>query len=271
MDNFFFFIHVPKAAGITFRTIMKRNFRRQHRDFAADFYEDAISAETIRFALKQGSGLRAASSHRFTADLPYDLQNLNIVGISFLRNPVDRFISNYYYVKKLPIKNEITNSNSLEEFVASIEANPNTYKDQNLQSKTLKLSYDSLAEKLQTGQLHLFPVDKYDHSLILLQKRYPLDFRDVSYKRRNVNKSKPDTTPEDLRARIANLENIDLKLYELSKEYLDTSLKNDFQEGEIETYFKRNRRNCKIRSLFLDFCVTFSEKVHIGIRSITLP
>jgi len=52
MDNFFFFIHVPKAAGITFRTIMKRNFRRQHRDFAADFYEDAISAETISLRFK---------------------------------------------------------------------------------------------------------------------------------------------------------------------------------------------------------------------------
>ncbi len=47
MDNFFFFIHVPKAAGITFSAIMKRNFRRQHKDFPGHLYEDSISAETI--------------------------------------------------------------------------------------------------------------------------------------------------------------------------------------------------------------------------------
>ena len=271
MDNFFFFIHVPKAAGVTFRAILKRNFGHIHKAFGGHFGEGPISVETLRNSLKQGSFMRAASSHRFTADLPYELENLNIVGISFLRNPVDRFISNYYYVKKLPVKNKITTSQSLEEFVAYLEANPNVYSDQNLQSKTMLLPYDALAERLQQGQLHMFPVDRYDHALMVLQKLYPNEFRDVSYKSRNVNKAKPDTTPDSLRKRIEKLETKDLKLYQLANEYLDQSIEEHFQAGELETYLKRHQRNCKIRSLFLDFCVTFAEKVHFKVRSIKLP
>ncbi len=271
MDNFFFFIHVPKAAGITFRAILKRNFKHTHKDFAGHLGEGPISVKTLHSSLKQGSSMRAASSHRFTADLPYELENLHTVGISFLRDPVGRFISNYYYVKKLPIENRITTSPSLEDFVAYLEANPNVHPDQNLQSKTLKLPYETLAERLKQGQLHMFPVDRYDHSLMVLQKLYPNEFRDVSYKSRNVNKAKPDTTPDILRKRIEHLEIEDLKLYRLANDYLDQSIEDHFQGDELEAYLKRHRRNCIIRSLFLDFFVTFTKKVHLGFRSIQLP
>ena len=78
MDSIFFFIHVPKAAGVTFIRIMLRNFNRQFKHIPSDLYEGDISVDKLRGALTMGTHLRAVSSHRFTADLPYEFEAMKL-------------------------------------------------------------------------------------------------------------------------------------------------------------------------------------------------
>lgn len=262
MDKLFFFIHIPKAAGMTFRAIMRRNFHPRYKEFSADFLEASVPVESLRASLKLGTMMRAASSHRFTADLPYELDNLNIIGIAFIRNPVERFISSYYYKKKIPVYGEDRKSESLEDFVAWIEKEDESCIHKNYQSRNLSISVEALKEQLSAGKLHLFPLDRYDEALIALKNLYPEDFKDVSYSRRNVNADKPETTSDSLRARIAEVETEDQIRYELANHHLNSVLEQTFEEGVLIEQLRRHKRKCKTRSMFIDPLVFLSEKVH---------
>ncbi len=117
----------------------------------------------------------------------------------------------------------------------------------------------------------MFPIDRFDESLIVLKKLYSKDFIDVSYRPTNVNKSKPQVIPEEIKNRIEEMEKEDSKFYQLASTHLDATLKSTFQKDELEGYLRRHQRACKWRSLLLDHIVNFSQKVHIGIRSLKLP
>lgn len=164
----------------------------------------------------------------------------------------------------------IARSASLEEYVSKMESTPEETFFQNHQQKVIKLPPEELTKRLAEGKLHMFPIDRFDESLVLLKKLYPNDFSDISYSRTNVNKSRPEKDEEAIKERIAKLEFKDQILYELAQKHMESAVDTHFAEGELEAGLKRHNRKCKTRSLFLDPFVNFSEKVHTGLRSIKL-
>lgn len=272
MKNFFFcFIHLRKTAGTTFAFLLRRNFRTGYLYIAHNLFEGKLDPIYLRETLDRETHLRAIHSHRLTGDLPYDQADYKVIGITFVRDPADRLISHYYYSRNLVEKNDSHTCATLEEFVAKIKSDPAVHNRWiNTQSSALELSLDETKKRIKEGQLHVFPTKRYDESLVVLNKLYQSDFSDVSYARKNVNKKRPNTKHQELIEQIREMTQEDQKLYDLSQSYLDEMISSKFEPGEMQATLKRHRRNCKVRSIFLEPLTVFCGKVTRGMAYVKL-
>ena len=116
------FLHIPKTAGSTFHAILNKKFRdsQVHNVFGARYTAPAI-AEFIEQPLSEKSHIKMLKGH-----MPFGLHKYlpgSSSYISFLRDPVDRVISLYYYIIKNqhnPLHEAVAvNKMPLEEFVSS--------------------------------------------------------------------------------------------------------------------------------------------------------
>ena len=271
MKKFFCFIHLRKTAGTTFAFLLRRNFRTGYLHIAHNLFEGKLDPIYIRETLDRETHLRAIHSHRLTGDLPYDQSDYRVIGITFVRDPVDRLISHYYYSRNLIEKNDAHKCSTLEEFVSMIKTDPAVHQRWiNTQSSALELTLDETKKRISESQLHVFPTKRYDESLVVLNKLYPSDFSDVSYARKNVNKRRPNAKHQELIQQIRDMTQEDQKLYDLSQSHLNELISSKFEPGEMQATLKRHRRNCKVRSVFLDPLTNSCEKVVRGMTYLKL-
>lgn len=271
MKNFFCFIHLRKTAGTTFAYLLRRNFRTGYLHIAHNLFEGKLDPIYIRETLDRETHLRAVHSHRLTGDLPYGQSDYRVIGITFVRDPVDRLKSHYYYSRNLIERNDAHKCDTLEDFVSMIKSDPAVHERWiNTQSKALELTLDEATKKIKEGQLHVFPTKRYDESLVVLNKLYPSDFSDVSYARKNVNKRRPNRKHQELIEQIREMTQEDQKLYDLSQSHLNEMISSKFEPGEMQAMLKRHQRNCKVRSVFLEPLTTICEKVTRGMRYVKL-
>jgi len=93
-------IHVPKCAGTSYRILMERYFGPRHaRLYVNDtyfVYDDA----TLRSYLMQYPEVRGFSSHHVRS-FPHWLAGREMLYVTFLRDPIEQFVSYMTHVKKL--------------------------------------------------------------------------------------------------------------------------------------------------------------------------
>jgi hypothetical protein len=91
------FLHVPKAAGTTLQTIIERHYRPSEVFFAGTVVHEAL-AELRRADVEVRAGIRFATGHMAYGvhdDLPGPSSYFTV-----LRDPVDRVVSFYYFVRQ---------------------------------------------------------------------------------------------------------------------------------------------------------------------------
>ncbi len=97
-DPVFLHAHIQKCGGTSFDTVLWENFRP---GWVSDYgLLSNLSPKTpweMNRLLEQRPFLRAFSSHGFPAALDYENAPRPFVTISFVRDPVDRFLSHYNY------------------------------------------------------------------------------------------------------------------------------------------------------------------------------
>lgn len=264
MEQKILFNHIPKTGGTTLRIIFNKVYGQRKVFFikstdpteSLNIFKKMTAEERIRFNVISGHG-----AEYFTEYLTKPFR------ISILRNPIELFLSQYYYLKLSPnsvFMNEVSRLNSIESYIAFALKNG----QDNLMTRYLSNSIDWLFNpglaipNLQTdGKRQLERAKenlrKYDAVLNLTNfdsgvfklkellgwKRIPLY--------RPANKTKYDsgfTISPSLRIKLEELLSFDMELFQFfidQKLEITTKLENQklpfrcfqFRQGIINKIF----------------------------------
>lgn len=230
--NTLLFLHIPKTAGTTLLSILRRIY-------CDELVYEIYSDNSIDHALAEFKGLpkhekksiKCLSGH-YTFGIHQNIPNPYRY-ISFLRDPVERVISHYFFVKNYkhhPLYSKIHQEGvSLREYVGL---------DPELSNEQARMiagaNDDSPTEKLRKQALknieeHFAVVgvtDRFDESVAVMAHHLEWDNTKVYYRKRNVSRSRPTAQEIDpeVRAYIESKNRVDRELYEKASEWLDQEI-----------------------------------------------
>jgi len=214
--------HIPKCGGKTFNSILLRNFT------TAYYREESLDATykypaaRIKEILQRRFTLRAVSSHRLTFDLPWAATTRPILGLTFVRDPVERTLSEYFFQRQHPGIATPAKSLSADDYVAR-----HLPRIKNFQSVFLgsgrPASVAAVTQLLDQGWAHVFPLERFEEAMLCLERAYPADFRDASFKIHNQASRDAGVLPSTREIILAHSP-LDLALVALAHRHLDQFL-----------------------------------------------
>lgn len=92
-------VHVPKSAGSSFRTLLQRRFGPDHANLYVDDTHFVYGESYLEEFISSRPSLRSISSH-FIRTFPPRIAGREILYITFLRRPVEQFLSYLTYTRK---------------------------------------------------------------------------------------------------------------------------------------------------------------------------
>jgi hypothetical protein len=111
------FLHIPKAAGSTLHGVLERHYESGE-------YLTITFPEQLKSFMESNTELRS-KVRLLKGHMPYGMHEY-LVGetkyITLLRNPVDRIVSHFYYVKRMPehyLHKYVSSGMGLSDFVTS--------------------------------------------------------------------------------------------------------------------------------------------------------
>jgi hypothetical protein len=225
--------HVPKNAGSSFDKLLHRNFRwRFARDYPLlETLDTRHRADDFGRVLDLHPFLRAYASHRVSTDLPFDRPDLDLVCVAFVRDPVDRFLSHYFFARSCPsYYSRLAKRVSLREYIqltarGELHAPGDTVHTAYACSQTKFLANETgpaavarLADLCERGRLLLLPSERFADACLMLEALFPDQFRDMSSSgRRNASRPDQPILPEDREA-IRELVADDFAVLELARQ-----------------------------------------------------
>lgn len=226
------FLHIPKAAGSTLRTIIDRQYAEEEIFTIDGANVDASIDRFCRLPHAKKERIRCLKGH-MAFGLHEHLDPPSTY-VTILRDPIERIISHYYYVLRKPshyLHEEIISRNmSLREYANS------GLSDELKNGMTRLISGDSKevapSEMLKNAKRNLSQhfsvvglVERFDESLVLMKQR--LGWKRIYYQKKNVGHNRPrkdnvaNATLDVIRA--ANM--LDLQLYEYAQKRLEQDLR----------------------------------------------
>ncbi|WNZ24401.1 sulfotransferase family 2 domain-containing protein [Leptolyngbya sp. NK1-12] len=172
-DDVLYFCHIPKTAGMTFRTIVEDQFH------CSDVCPATLNAQLAKMSPEEIQSYRLFRGHLGFINLPELLPGKQVINVTVLREPVARVISHYEYIRRMPgdPHYEAVKDMTLEEFAQKLTAgkvgkNIQTYHV----AKTAQFSLESLSPQetldLAKASLDDFAfvglVERFQDSLFLL-------------------------------------------------------------------------------------------------------
>ena len=81
-----------KSGVTTFLNMYRDNFGKAfHRDIMLVQYW-FLTTRQLRWLLSYHKWIRCYSCHMLSGELPYDVDDIEVIGISFVRDPIDRLL-----------------------------------------------------------------------------------------------------------------------------------------------------------------------------------
>ncbi len=257
------FLHIPKAGGTTLHTVIERQFRPEITYSINGMTPSRSIKELGELPPERREKIRLVKGH-----MPYGLHkflNVPATYITMLRDPVDRVVSHYYFVRRSPgvgHHEEVTRARmTLEDFVrerASIRAtNDQTRLISGVEKVNAKLlsggtlpneegSTDILLTARKNLEEHFTLAglsERFDESLLLL--KHLLGWKNVYYVKQNVTKGRPAKQQVGREAiqLIEKHNELDMALYEYARQRFDEAVKERGAEFKSELRsFQRNNR-----------------------------
>jgi hypothetical protein len=248
------FLHIPKTAGTTLYTVIERQF---HAD---EIYR--IDGDHNREDIERFSAMAPDERERVACVIGHCAYGMhrNFAGqaqyLTMLRDPVDRIISHYYYVRQTPGNNLhdwlVSNNIQLEDYIFHQQAaelnNGQTRQLCGIPSMDAISGNAAVSEAaVEAAKQHLEEIvcigltEAFDKSLLLFQK--VLDWKRIYYHSRNVNEARPqrEAISESVCELIRNANKLDVELYAYaSKLFNERCQQYHITQESIESFQRRN-------------------------------
>ena len=260
-DETVIFLHIPKTAGTTLHDIIGRQYvaSEMHTmllDVPESIKQFLALSEAERGQFKMIRGHMGYGLHQF---VPRPCQYFTI-----LRDPVERVISTYYFIKRTPghffyhiFKEEnLTLKGYVESGYSNMMDNGQTRMlaggDGNiLEGECTQEMFEQAKENLRRSFVLVGLTERFDETLLLL--RHQFGWRRLFYIRKNVSPhrlEKETLSPDTLEAILA-MNRYDLALYEYAQSLFEEYIERVGITFKLQTFIFR-----KANFLFNKFIVT---------------
>jgi hypothetical protein len=183
----FFFCHIPKTAGTTFGAILRRNFGPAFYSYYGLWDERPFTRQDVAGMCALHPQYRCIASHMFSLDLPETAAGRKTVALAFVRHPLERVLSLYFYDLQLARENGVELARDPAEYFFGLLREQGQKRFFNGQSRHLLRGVETadprgwLHQQCATGRLLLLPVEEFSTALLLLEKLFPNDFSNTAY------------------------------------------------------------------------------------------
>ncbi|MBM7556944.1 sulfotransferase family 2 domain-containing protein [Halanaerobacter jeridensis] len=237
------FIHIEKSAGTSFKSILINNYFLSFLNLTAWHYwtnkdDNVLTPKEVKTILKIFPYTKAMSSHGLRPKFGYEeVLDRNINYVTLLRDPVERYMSQYYFQK---------NMMGIDwDFESFLEEN---YFNNFMVKKLVGENNLKRAKEVIDQFFFIGFVEQFDKSLILLKNKMNNSFN-INYEKIRVNSNRKHDkyadglTAEQLDA-VKENNKLDMKLYNHAY--------NNFRE-EINKIANINKRESKFKNENQDY------------------
>jgi hypothetical protein len=227
-DNVIIFLHIPKTAGCTLHSIINKQYGNKY-DIKTPFWWSA--PEDTNSLLKYLNEIGIEKIEVLTGHIIFGIHRhipqKKYTYITFLRNPVERVISAYYYMRDCDKDNlhHIVKNMSLYEFVTDEFFNHQTLNMQThlisgIKDGNLKIAKDNLKKYFSVVGI----TERFSESLFIIEKKY--GWKIDKYQTQNITKNKPtlNKISNEIIEIIENKNQKDIKLYKFANKLLSKQI-----------------------------------------------
>lgn len=226
----FLLLHVPKTAGSMFRQIVASNFGSEavvENPLLSTLVYSAEDIERLYYLYPY----RFYMGHVFRLEQALQTKVSNLQLISFVRDPIEKAISSYYYLRNRPATNpgHPVKTQSFSEMVDRM-LKDGAHDAFDMDSSQLDwlvgkegAELSQVKEAVASDRLILLPTECFDLGCLLLEKIFPDDFKDCSYASRVNVSSRSEERIEEERKMAERLPWIvrDQALHQFAKDNLN--------------------------------------------------
>ena len=249
------FIHIPKTAGTTLNLIIERQYNPQNIVSIQTSQENLEAVNRLRSDRSiHKRNIKAIKGHTFFGW--HELLSQPCVYFTLLRDPVERFISNYFFLlrkKGHPLGQKLVEQQvSLEDFVGwSGEDNYQTrflaknINEANFDIKQNECTRQTLEQAKNNLKSHFAvvgTVEEFDRTLMLIKKNF--GWNNIFYKVKNKNQQRlpQSSISQSTLALIKEANKFDLELYQYANERLNALVQEqgDSFSQEVENFREIN-------------------------------
>ena len=191
----------------------------------------------MAIGINQYPEIRCLAAHKLSLDLPFNNCSRPLRVITFVREPIERYISYYFYLRNHTQLVPEAKSLSFDDFTdwALNEKNLEYLKNgqlQHLTGSSDESALDIVKKNISKYQILFLSMERYDESCVLLENVYREDFKDCSYTPQNISLKDLNIT-DDTRRELKKYFFYDYELFDLVNENMDSLIKKCFLDQDI--------------------------------------